>query len=45
MSDKTDLDEDTNNIKLLDKNDKEKVSKNCCFYIFECLFAVCFAFC
>lgn len=44
MSDKTDLDEDTNNIQLLDKHDKQKVSTNCCFYILECLSSVCFIF-
>lgn len=42
MSDKSDLDEDTSNIKLLDKNDKQKVSSNCCFYILECLCSICF---
>jgi hypothetical protein len=42
MSDKTYLDEDTNNIKLLDKIDKQKVSSNCCFYILECLCSLCF---
>lgn len=44
MTDKSELDEDTNNIKLLDKPDREKVSNNCCFYLLQCLCSVCFIF-
>ena len=35
--------EDDKNTPLLDKNDKEKCGTNCCFYLCECLVAICFA--
>jgi hypothetical protein len=37
MLDKQDLNEDTKDIKLIDKQDSSK----CCSYILECLFIIC----
>jgi hypothetical protein len=48
MINNTNLGEDTNNIKLIDKHrqqlnepDKQENSSKCCSYLLECLFIIC----
>jgi hypothetical protein len=45
MLDKSNLKEDTKNVKLEDKHSKQEVTSNCCFYMSYFLNALCFIFC
>ena len=44
MLDKPNLKEDLNNVKLEDKQSKQKVSSDCCSYIVYFFTALCLAF-